>query len=215
MADQRARAHTVAEQYGRTFAEEAGIRLEDRPAPLYQLAVLATLLSARINASVAVAAARELFRAGLRTPARMADSTARQRVDALGRGHYRRYDERTSTMLDRGARLVLDRWGGDLRRLHEAAGADRGTLRAGLKELPGIGDVGADIFLREAQAVWPDLRPYVDARVCRAAREIGLPDEPAELARLVPRDKLPRLVAGLVRLSLNRRAAHALAEQTR
>jgi endonuclease III len=215
VAGERALARAVVERYGQTFAEQAGIRLEDRPAPLYQLAVLATLLSARINANVAVAAARELFGAGLRTPARMAGSTARQRVDALGRGHYRRYDERTSAMLDTGARLVLDRWGGDLRRMHGSAGADPDRLRATLKELPGIGDVGADIFLREAQAVWPDLRPYADERTRRTARELGLPDRPDALARLVGPDDLPRLVAGLVRLSLDRRAARELAEQTR
>jgi hypothetical protein len=38
---------TLLERYGRTYAEDAGIRLADRPAPLYQLLVLATLLSAR------------------------------------------------------------------------------------------------------------------------------------------------------------------------
>jgi hypothetical protein len=46
-------------RHGRTYAEEAGIRLADRPAPLYQLQVLALLLSARIRAAVAVAAARD------------------------------------------------------------------------------------------------------------------------------------------------------------
>jgi hypothetical protein len=45
--------------YGQTYSDEAGIRLADKPAPLYQLHVLSTLLSARISASIAVAAARE------------------------------------------------------------------------------------------------------------------------------------------------------------
>ncbi|HEY9473760.1 MAG TPA: endonuclease, partial [Mycobacteriales bacterium] len=128
----------------------------------------------------------------------------------LGRGHYRRYDERTSTQLGDGARLLLDRWRGDLRRLHDHAGGDVGRLRAGLKELPGIGDTGANVFLREAQAVWPDLRPFVDSRTARGAAEIGLPTEPAELARLVPGQDLPRLVVGLVRVSLDRTAAEEL-----
>src|SRR5207244_4128295 len=76
----------LLDRYGRTFAEEAGIRLADRPAPLYQLLVLATLLSARISAGVAVAAARELFRAGYRTPQAMSQASWQDRVDALGRG---------------------------------------------------------------------------------------------------------------------------------
>ena len=51
-------------RHGRLYADDAGIRLADRPGPLYQLLVLATLLSAPIPAETAVAAARELFVAG-------------------------------------------------------------------------------------------------------------------------------------------------------
>src|SRR5215468_12502421 len=143
-------------RHGQTYAEEAGIRLDDRPGPLYQLLVLTTLLSTRIRASVAVAAARELFAAGYRTPKAMDAASWQDRVNALGRGHYRRYDERTATMLGDAARLCLERWKGDLRRLHGQAPGDAARLRALLDEFPGIGPTGADIFLREAQLVWPD-----------------------------------------------------------
>src|SRR5213593_4051297 len=56
MADATADATVkiLLDRYGRTYADEAGIRLADRPAPLCQLLVLATLLSARITAGVAV-----------------------------------------------------------------------------------------------------------------------------------------------------------------
>ena len=43
-------------RHGRLYAEDAGIRLADRPGPLYQLLVLATLLSAQIPAATAVSA---------------------------------------------------------------------------------------------------------------------------------------------------------------
>lgn len=78
-------ADALVEECGRTYAEEAGIRLKDTPQPLYQLLVLSLLLSARIRASVAVAAARALFGHGMRTPRRMVDATWQQRVDALGK----------------------------------------------------------------------------------------------------------------------------------
>ena len=74
-------------RHGRLYAEDAGIRLADRPGPLYQLLVLATLLSAPIPADTAVAAARELFAAGYRTPKAMSEAGWQDRVDALGRGH--------------------------------------------------------------------------------------------------------------------------------
>ena len=50
-------------RYGTTYAEESGIRLADEPAPLFQLLILARLLSARIGAGVAVATAASVLRA--------------------------------------------------------------------------------------------------------------------------------------------------------
>ncbi len=111
-------------RHGRLYAEDAGIRLADRPGPLYQLLVLATLLSAPIPAETAVAAARELFAAGYRSPKAMSEASWQDRVDALGRGHYRRYDERTATMLGDGADLLTSKWHGDLRKLRDEAGGD-------------------------------------------------------------------------------------------
>lgn len=200
---ERALVATLLRRHGQTYAEEAGIALADRPAPLYQLLVLCTLLSTRIRAGVAVAAARELFRAGFRSPERMQRSSWQERVDALGRGHYRRYDERTATMLGDGAELCLRRWRGDLRRLHQEAGGDQATLRRLLIEFPGIGPTGADIFLREAQAVWSDVRPYADRRMRAGAQRLGLPAAPDRLAGLVPDRDHARFAAALVRASLD------------
>lgn len=202
MDRQRALVRVLLDREGRSYAEEAGIRLADRPGPLYQLLLLTTLLSTRIRAGVALAAARELFAAGCRTPQGTAATSWQERVDALGRGHYRRYDERTSTMLGRSADLCLERWGGDLRRLRREAAGDRSGLRRLLTEFPGIGPTGADIFLREAQAVWTDLRPYTDRRVTGAAERLGLPSAPDRLARLAGGNDFPRLVSALVRVSL-------------
>lgn len=207
---ERAVVAALLDRAGRTYAEEAGIRLRNQPAPLYQLMVLATLLSARISAAVATAAARELFAAGFTTPQKMHKATWQQRVDALGRGHYRRYDERTSTMLGNAAGLVLERYGGDLRRLSAKAGDDRDQIRVLLTEFPGIGPVGADIFLREVQGVWPWLRPFLDRRVIEGARRLDLPTEPDALVRLVSDEDLPRFAAALVRVALDKKLADQL-----
>lgn len=128
----------LLDRFGRTSAEQAGIRLADRPSPLYQLLVLATLLSARISGDIAVAAAKELFAAGYRTPQRMRQATWQDRVDALGWGGYRRYDERTSTMLGEAAVQLLDRWSGDLRKLRDDAGGEPKRIRALLTEFKGM-----------------------------------------------------------------------------
>ncbi|SHH08419.1 endonuclease [Geodermatophilus nigrescens] len=194
----------VLDRYGTTYAEEAGIRLADTPAPLWQLLVLTELLSARIDAGIAVAAAAELREAGHTTPERTRDTTWQERVDALVRGRYTRYDERTATQLGDAADLVVERYGGDLRRLAREADGDPREAARLLQEFPGIGATGASVFLREAQAVWPWLRPYLDDRVLDGARRAGLPSGAEELRGLVGGDDLARLAAGLVRITLLR-----------
>lgn len=200
--DLRRRAGELLKEHGQTFADEAGVKLHDTPQPLYQLLVVCVLSSIRIRANIAVAAARELFAAGYRTPAKMLEASWQQRVDALGRAHYKRYDESTATALGEGARLIIDRWHGDLRKLRAEAGHDPRRIRELLQEVPRIGPVGAEIFCREAQGLWPELRPTFDKRAAQGADKARLPTDPGRLAELVPHQDLPRLAAALVRATL-------------
>ncbi len=71
-----------------------------------------------------------------------------------------------------------------------------------IQQFSGIADVGADIFCREVQAVWPRLRPFFDQRALAAARHHGLPADPRELATLVKPDQVASLAAALVRSTL-------------
>jgi endonuclease III len=195
-------------RFGRTYADEAGIQLADQPGPLYQLHVLATLLSARIGADIALAAARELFAAGYRSPSAMAEASWQDRVDALGRGHYRRYDERTARLLGDAAGQLIRAWSGDLRRLRDKADGNASGIADLLAGFPGIGPAGASIFLREVQEAWPSVAPYVDAKMTEGARRVGLPAARDELAAVLAASKQPaRMSAALVRVSLSHRAA--------
>ncbi|MFJ8074489.1 endonuclease [Streptomyces sp. NPDC096176] len=209
---QRAVLHALLDDHGRTYAEEAGIKLRDTPQPLYRLLVFAHLLSARIRASVAVAAAEELSRAGMRSPQAMARASWQDRVDALGRGGYRRYDERTATQLGDGAELLIDRYGGDLRRMRETAGGDIGGLRRLLREIPGLGPAGIDIFLREVQCVWPEAGPLLDEKALQGARLLGIADDPETLLRLADDADAAHLAAGLVRAALDKELAGSVKE---
>ncbi|GAB2462698.1 endonuclease [Streptomyces chlorus] len=193
--------------HGETFAQEAGITLKDTPQPLYRLLVLAILLSARIRGSVAVATARALSDAGLRDPRRMAGSDWQERVDALGRGGYRRYDERTATQLGDGAELVTERWGGDLRRLREEAHGQVSELRDLLQEVPGLGPAGVSIFLPEVQQVWPEAAPYLDDKALSGAQRLGLPKDPGRLVELAGDTEPAVLAAALVRAALDKHVA--------
>jgi hypothetical protein len=201
--------------YGRTYRAEAGTRLKDTPQPLYRLRVLSSLLSARIRADIAVATAKEPAAAGMRGPRRMAEATWQQRGDAPGRGGYRRYDERTATQLGDGAELVAERYGGDLRKPRDEADGDTAAARRSLQEFPGLGPAGADIFLREAQAVWPETEPYLDTKALQGARALDLPDTTAALLRLADGARPAVLAAALVRVALGKKAPQTVRDAAR
>lgn len=194
-------ARALVERHGTTFAAAAGIRLSNTPAPLWQLLVLTQLLSARISSDAAVASARELFDAAWCTPQTLRASTWHERVAALGRRGYRRYDVSTATRLDDNAQLLITRWDGDLRRLRDDAGGDPAQIARRLRDFAGIGPTGAAIFLREVQDIWPTVSPYVDGLVRKGATIAGLPTGAADLAACTPGGKMAALCAALVRVA--------------
>ncbi|OBH52215.1 endonuclease [Mycobacterium mantenii] len=187
---------------GTTYAAQAHITMSDKPMPLFQLLVLCMLASKPIDADIAMAAARELFKAGLRTPKAVQAADRKTMIEAFGRAHYVRYDESSATRLADMADRVRDEYSGDLRQLAERCGHDAAAAKRMLKAFKGIGDTGADIYLREVQDVWPWVRPYFDDRTIGTAKKLGLPADPAKLGSLAPQDNA-RLAAALVRASLD------------
>lgn len=190
--------HLLSEA-GTTYAQEAGIRLDDKPMPLFELLVLCMLASKPIDAGIAVRAARELFAAKLRTPDAVLEADRKTMIEAFGRAGYARYDESSATRLTDIATAVREDYGGDLRRIAETH--DVAAVKKHLKEFKGIGDTGADIFLREVQDTWTWVRPYFDARATDMAEQLGLPGDPAELQRLAG-PRVAELAAALVRAAL-------------
>ena len=187
---------------GTTYAAAAGIRLKDSPQPLFQLVMLCSLMGKPISAEIAVAAAQELFALGLRSPQRVLAADRADMINAFGRAHYVRYDESTASRLPEMARLAMDNYRGDLRRLAADSNRETASAKRLLKEFKGIGDTGADIFLREVQDVWTWVRPYFDTKALASARKLGLPTDTDELAALAPRANA-RLAAALIRASLH------------
>ena len=178
-----------------TFAEEAGIELDNAAGPLFQLLTLCMLQAKPITSSVAVAAARGLFAAGLTSPRAMVDTPSSTFIQGFGRAGYARYDVSTTARLKAMSERLLRDYDGDLRALRAGAPSS-------LQLFDGVGPACARMFAREAQRVWPELAPVFDAKALQGARILGLPEDPRELAAMS--DDLPRFAARLVRAALKR-----------
>lgn len=202
----------LLDRHGRTFAAEAGIPLRrNTPSPLFRLACLSLLISARIRSTVAMAAARAVADAGWTTARALVTSTWEERTEVLNQAGYARYDESTARYLGHTARSLLDRYDGDLRRLRESARGDPAAIRDGLTECKGIGAVGANFFLREVQSVWTELDPFVDDRTLRGARALGLSTDADGLRALVDDVGIfTQLVAAIVRTGIGHETSEIL-----
>ena len=193
----------LLERHGRTFCEELGIHIEKgTPAPLYQWSVACALFAKPIGHDLAMAGAKALFEAGYTTAEHMAASEWEDRVKVLNGSGYARFDESMSAQIGDGAEFLLGEYGGDLRKLREAAGHDPDKERERLKAIKGIGDKGVDIYFREVQAVWDELYPFADETSLETAKAFGLSTTAKGLAKQVSKEDFPRLVAALTRASL-------------
>lgn len=203
MPTQTERAEALIDEHGRTFAAELGLDVaKNTPSPLFGLLIASLLLSTRINAGLAVSAARELRKAGMTSADKVLGAEDDAIWTALERGRYLRKD-RTTPMLRETARLAAQRYGGDLRGLRAEADGDAALAAGLLREFTGIGAVGAEIFLREVQVAWTELAPFAGERALAAAPDHGLPGDTAGLAGLVPEADFPRLAAALLRSRLD------------
>ena len=180
-----------------TFAEDAGISLDDDPAPLFQLLVLCMLQAKPIRAIVAVDAARGLFDAGLTSPSALLSAPRSQLIRIFGAAGYARYDESTATRLHAMASLLCDDYSADLRNL-------RPDAPSSLEVFDGVGPACVTMFAREAQGVWPELAPVFDKKALQGAAKLGLPEDPEQLASHARSQDvaLPAFAAHLVKVAL-------------
>ena len=202
--DREAKIDRLIEASGTLYSEEAGANLaRGTPQELFHWLLTALMLSARIDAAVAVASAKALRERGQhKIDAILGTATWDDLVETLTAGGYTRYREKTATYIEEAARLVRDRHGDDLRRLRDEAG-DGDAILAALQEVKGIGPLGAGIFAREAQLVWDPLHPTLGDPAAEAARALGLPHTARGLSEAVPdRERYVRLVAALTRASI-------------
>jgi hypothetical protein len=188
---------------GRTYCDELAIDIaRNTPSVLFRWLCATILFSAPINADVALAAAEALTRRGWTSARKMAASVREERTYVLNAAGYARYDESMATKLGEASSLLLELYGGDLRRMREQARRDVREEHRLIQEFTGIGPAGADIFCREMQVAWHEIYPFADATALETAKQLKLGDTAQTLFSLVGHNDFARLVAALVRTHL-------------
>lgn len=197
-------AEALLEKHGTTFCDELGIAIgQNTPSPLFRWLTVSILFAGRIRHGQAMDAARHAWDdLGLTTPEKMAEAEHQPLADALQKGGYGQYKHQGADRLREAGAHVVERYSGDLRKLREEADGDLGTARGLLEEIKGLGDAGADVFLREAQEPWEEFRPFAGDTPMKAAKRFGLPADAGALAELVAEKDYVRLITALTRAEL-------------
>jgi len=104
-------------------------------------------------------------------------------VAILDAGGYARYDFKTATKLLDVCGVLLKNYQGDLNALHASA-TDPADLEVRLKALgKGVGDVTANIFLKELRGIWSKAGPLPTDLVLEGAVELALLPSAAQNGR--------------------------------
>jgi endonuclease III len=178
--------HQLVTHWGGRFSVELGIRVTaTNQSEIFRWFLASVLFGARISERIAANTYNAFEKAGVVTPADILRTGWEGLVTILDRGGYVRYDYKTATKLLAVSRDLVEDYGGDLNRLHAEA-ADAEDLTERIKHLgKGIGDVTANIFLREMRGIWEKAQPLPSDPAVSAASALKL---------IAPRLKNPGLI---------------------
>ena len=194
----------LIEEQGTLFSSEMGIDLaQDTAETNFKWLVGTILLSKRISHKLAIRAGRALNDAGLMTIDGVLDADESTMIHTLGENGYKRYREVATDYIRTSAKWVRDDLDGDLRRLREE-NADVGEVLEKLQDAKGVGEVGAEIFAREAQLNWDFFYPRLDGSAADEADELGLSREHGPLVFMAgSRLRFVKLAAALSRAGID------------
>ncbi len=166
--------YELVERLGEPYHRTLGIDLSRRDSgEVFKWFLASVLFGARISETIAIKTYKQLERDGLLTPERILARGWSRLVESLDKGGYVRYDYKTADKLLLLSDVLLRRYKGDLNKMHDEA-RDPAELEAKLKELKGVGDVTANIFLRELRGTWLKANPLPQEHVILAAKNLGL-----------------------------------------
>ncbi len=181
----------------RLYSEELGIDLsKNTDKELFKWFLASILFGARISETIARHTYQSFARHRLLDPGRILTAGWDFLVNPVMReGGYVRYDGKTSREALNNSAMLINEYGGSLRRLHDMA-TDGKDLERRLLNFYGIGPVTVNIFLRELRPRWKKSNPEPLPFVVQLAARHGI-----DLDRYARKSvTFARVEAGLVRL---------------
>jgi hypothetical protein len=158
---------------GGRYSAALGINVaSNRGGEVFKWFLASILFGSRISGAIAERTYRAFEQARVLSPRAILDIGWAGLVQILDRGGYVRYDEKTATKLMLICAALLHRDAGDLRAIQREALEPR-DLEAKIRQLgKGIGEVTANIFLRELRGIWPNAEPLPSRFTVSAARDL-------------------------------------------
>ena len=175
-------AANVICRFGGRYSMELGIDVSAGDTrEVFKWFLAAMLFGARISEKLAAKTYRAFAHEALVSPQRILERGWDGLVAVLDAGGYVRYDFKTATKLLNVCGSLVERYGGDLGRLHRMAESP-GDLEERIKSLgKGIGEITLGIFLRELRGVWTKAQPALAEPALEAAKALGfLPTESSD-----------------------------------
>jgi len=147
------------------YSEDLGIVIK-KPLGRFEWFLASILFGARISEKIAMKTYRTFEKNDILTPEKILDAGRDELVRILDEGGYVRYDFSTATKLLNIMKELKEKYG-SLEELY-ARSKDTPDLVDRLKQFKGIGDVTAQIFLRELRGIW-----NIDLPVSAKAKEMA------------------------------------------
>ncbi|ETI25791.1 hypothetical protein G647_02565 [Cladophialophora carrionii CBS 160.54] len=203
------KVNTLIQQHANLPLSDTDLENPGKATPDTLLALLlhAILSSTRVSHAIAGKTTSLVIQAGYHKLDVLKKSTWEERTEVLTQGGYTHYREKTATYLGELAELIEGKYGGDLNAIPKKTSQDPKKIRAELKTIKGLGDVGIDIFFTTAQHVWPCLAPWIDPRSLNTAEKIGLGNDVQALWNDVGEDaeSMCKLACALMDVRLEKR----------
>ena len=159
----------------KSYSEDFGLNLnksEDR----FKWFIASILFAKRISSRIAARTFRKFMEEGLTSPKNILSAGWNKLVEVLDLGGYVRYDFSTATNILEAVKLLIEKYDGDIDKIHQMAKNPR-DLERRLMEFKGIGPTATNIFLRELRGIWIKANPKPSPVAVKIGERLELKDD--------------------------------------